>query len=114
MPPTCSASTQTALLPDGYETQLTDNVTDPIPPGLKQRIAIARVLANKPRIIPLTTLTGGWTSAVTTRSSPCSVVCGRARRYAVIISDDRNILRLADREFILHKGQLLENLTPGQ
>jgi len=40
-----------AVLPAGYETQLTDNVTDPIPPGLKQRIATARVLANKPRII---------------------------------------------------------------
>jgi len=96
-----------ALLPDGYETQLTDNVTDPIPPGLKQRIAIARVLANKPRIILFDNADRGLDKY---GYNKIFSLLGRLRprTVMVIISDDRNILRLADREFILHKGQLLE------
>ena len=40
-----------ALLPNGYKTVLSNSVTDPIPPGLKQRISIARALATRPRVI---------------------------------------------------------------
>jgi ABC-type bacteriocin/lantibiotic exporter with double-glycine peptidase domain len=38
-------------LPLGYETQLNDNSSDPISPGIKQRISIARALALSPKII---------------------------------------------------------------
>ena len=96
-----------AILPEGYETQLTDNVTDPIPPGLKQRIAIARVLANKPRVILFDNADRGLDKhgynlmfGVLGRLKPRTVM--------IIISDDRNILRLADREFFLHRGRLQE------
>ncbi len=96
-----------AILPAGYETQLTDNVTDPVPPGLKQRIAIARVLANKPRIILFDNADRGLDKYGYNRLFS---LLGRLRprTVLVIISDDRNILRLADREFFLHKGQLQE------
>lgn len=40
-----------AGLPAGYDTFLSGNNTDTIPPGLKQKICMARVLASKPRII---------------------------------------------------------------
>lgn len=40
-----------AKLPAGYETLLTGTHTDTIQPGLRQRIAIARVLASKPKLI---------------------------------------------------------------
>lgn len=40
-----------ARLPSGLDTFLSGNNTDNIPPGLKQRIAMVRVLAPKPRII---------------------------------------------------------------
>ncbi len=97
-----------AVLPEGYDTLLTDNVTDPIPPGLKQRIAIARVLANKPRVILFDNADrsldkGGYNLIFT--------LLGRLKRRTVliIISDDRNILRLADREFFLIDGKLLES-----
>lgn len=96
-----------AVLPAGYETQLTDNVTDPIPLGLKQRIAIARVLANKPRIILFDNADRGLDKhgynlmfSLLGRLKPRTVM--------IIISDDRNILRLADREFFLHQGRLQE------
>lgn len=96
-----------ALLPDGYDTQLTDNVTDPVPPGLKQRIAIARVLANKPRVILFDNADrgldkGGYNLIFT--------VLGRLKRRVVlvIVSDDRNILRLADKEYFIDEGRLVE------
>jgi len=96
-----------ALLPAGYDTQLTDNVTDPIPPGLKQRIAIARVLANKPRIILFDNADRGLDK---NGYNLIFSVLGRlkARTVMIIISDDRNILRLADREFFLRQGRLQE------
>jgi ATP-binding cassette subfamily C protein LapB len=96
-----------AVLPAGYETQLTDNVTDPVPPGLKQRIAIARVLANKPRIILFDNADRGLDKY---GYNKIFSLLGRLRprTVLVIISDDRNILRLADREYFLHKGQLQE------
>ena len=96
-----------AVLPAGYETQLTDNVTDPIPPGLKQRIATARVLANKPRIILFDNADRGLDKH---GYNLMFSLLGRLKPHTVliIISDDRNILRLADREFFLHQGRLQE------
>lgn len=40
-----------SYLPLGYETPLFDTFSDAISPGLKQRISIARILAQKPKII---------------------------------------------------------------
>ncbi len=39
------------LLPRGYATMLSGNASDPVPPGVKQRIALARVLRNMPAIL---------------------------------------------------------------
>ncbi len=96
-----------AILPEGYETRLTDNVTDPIPPGLKQRISIARVLANKPRIILFDNADRGLDKQ---GYNQIFRLLGRLkpRTVMIIISDDRNILRLADREYYLHNGRLQE------
>ena len=96
-----------AVLPQGYETMLTDSVSDPIPPGLKQRIAMARVLANKPRIILFDNADRGLDKYGYNR---IFAMLGRLkpRVVLILISDDRNILRLADRELFLHQGRLLE------
>jgi len=40
-----------AVLPRGVDTLLDNTLADPIAPGLKQRIALARALASKPKII---------------------------------------------------------------
>ncbi len=96
-----------AVLPEGYDTPLTDNVTDPVPPGLKQRIAIARVLANKPRIILFDNADRGLDKH---GYNKVFQLLGRLkpRTVMIIISDDRNILRLADREYYAHNGRLQE------
>jgi len=96
-----------AILPEGYETHLTDNVTDPVPPGLKQRIAIARVLANKPRIILFDNADRGLDKK---GYNLVFKLLGRLRPKVILvmISDDRNILRLADREYFIKQGRLRE------
>ncbi len=97
-----------AILPEGYETRLTDNVTDPVPPGLKQRIAIARVLANKPRIILFDNADRGLDKK---GYNLVFKLLGRLRPKVILvmISDDRNILRLADREYFIKQGRLQES-----
>ena len=40
-----------ASLPGGYDTMLQGNASDPIPPGLKQRIGMVRSLALRPKLI---------------------------------------------------------------
>ncbi len=97
-----------ALLPNGFKTTLSDSVTDPIPPGLKQRITIARALATKPRIILFNNADRNLD-----RSGYNLVfkILGRLKRHTtlIIISDDRNILRLADKEYYIVNGKLEEN-----
>jgi ATP-binding cassette subfamily C protein LapB len=96
-----------ALLPNGFKTTLSDSVTDPIPPGLKQRIAIARALATKPRIILFNNADRNLD-----RSGYNLVfkILGRLKKNTtlVIVSDDRNILRLADKEYFIVDGKLQE------
>jgi ATP-binding cassette subfamily C protein LapB len=96
-----------AQLPDGYETQLTDSISDPIPPGIKQRIAIARVLAYKPRLILFNNADRGLDK---TGYNYLLKILGRLkpRTTMIIVSDDHNILRLADREYYLTDGQMSE------
>ena len=96
-----------ALLPNGFKTILSDSVTDPIPPGLKQRITIARALATKPRIILFDNADRNLD-----RSGYNLVfkVLGRLKKHTtlIIISEDRNILRLADKEYYIVNGKLEE------
>jgi ATP-binding cassette, subfamily C, bacterial LapB len=96
-----------AQLPDGYETELTDSTTDPIPPGIKQRITIARVLAFKPRIILFNNADRGLDK---NGYNYLFKILGmlKSRTTMIIVSDDRNILRLADREYYLTDGALSE------
>lgn len=96
-----------ALLPNGFKTTLSDSVTDPLPPGLKQRISIARALATRPRIILFNNADRGLD-----RDGYNLVfkILGRIKRNTtmIIASDDRNILRLADKEYYIANGNLQE------
>jgi ATP-binding cassette subfamily C protein LapB len=96
-----------ALLPNGFKTTLSDSVTDPLPPGLKQRIAIARALAARPRII---LFNNADRSLDRNGYNLVFKVLGRIKKNTslIIVSDDRNILRLADKEFYIVDGKLQE------
>lgn len=95
-----------ALLPAGYDTPLDGLATDVVPPGFKQRVAIARVLLRRPRLILYDNADQGLD-----RESYGAVftLLTRLKRKAslVIVSDDRNMMSLADRVLDLRHGVLL-------
>ncbi|MEA3469400.1 MAG: ATP-binding cassette domain-containing protein [Thermodesulfobacteriota bacterium] len=97
-----------ALLPNGFQTILSDSVTDPLPPGLKQRIAIARALAARPRIILFNNADRGLDRE---GYNLVFKILGRIKKNTtmIIVSDDRNILRLADKEYYIVDGKLQES-----
>lgn len=92
-------------LPLGYDTVLTDGGADAIPSGLRQCIALARVLARKPRIL----LFDNADRALDQENyNQLFRLLGliKGRTAMIIVSDDRNFLRLAKEEFLLVDGQL--------
>ena len=94
-------------LPGGYETKLQGSQADPVPPGIRQRIVIARALAPKPRIILFGNADRGLDKEGYNRVySLLARLKGKATM--VIVSDDRNMVRLADRHYMLESGTLRE------
>ncbi len=98
-------------LPAGFDTYLNGNSTDTISPGLKQRIAMVRVLAQKPRII----LFDNADRALDREGY--NLVHGliaqlKGKATLVIVSDDFNIRSLADAHYSFKEGKLVELPTP--
>lgn len=94
-------------LPSGLETQLEGSTADPIPPGLKQRIAITRALAPKPKIL----LFDNADRALDKEGyNQVYKLLARLKGKVtmIVISEDRNIQRLAQREFVLSDSCLIE------
>lgn len=93
-------------LPAGYETKLEGTQADPVPPGLRQRIAIARALAPKPRIILFNNA-----DRALDREGYNQVYRLLARLQGkatmIIVTDDRNIAQLAKRDYTIEEGQLV-------
>ncbi|MBI1274332.1 MAG: ATP-binding cassette domain-containing protein [Alphaproteobacteria bacterium] len=95
-----------ALLPAGYDTMLEGLTADQIPPGLKQRIAIARALMYKPRLI----LFDNADQGLDRESYLCVfnlLAKLKGKATMVLVSEDRNIGSLADRSFELRRGHLV-------
>lgn len=92
----------------GYKTQLFDGPADPITPGMKQRITIARVLTNKPRIL---LFDHADKSLDKDGYNHLFRFLGQLKGQAtmVLCSNDRNILHLAQEEYLLENGKLLSN-----
>ena len=104
--------TDVAKLPSGFDTRLDGSALDPIPPGLRQRIAIARALAPKPRII----LFDAADKALdrTGYAHVFDVLARLKEKVAlVIVSDDENIRSLAAKRRRLVGGRL-EALPDGR
>ncbi len=102
-----------ALLPAGYDTPLDGLTTDVIPPGLKQRIAVARTLLLKPRFILYDNADQGLDRESYTRIFD---LLARLKRKAtlVIVSEDNNITSLADRVVDMRHGSLMQVMEPIQ
>lgn len=96
-----------AKLPSGFDTRLDGHGMQAIPPGLRQRIAMVRTLAQKPRLI----LFDNADRALDRKGYHLVYdLLARLRGKAglVIVSDDRNIRGLANRFVALDNGQLVE------
>lgn len=94
-----------AQLPSGYETQLEGSAADAIPPGLRQRVALIRALRHKPKLILYDQADrsldhDGYHQVF----SLLARLKGKATM--VLVTDDKNLLRIADRRVLLHNGKL--------
>ncbi|PZP55633.1 MAG: hypothetical protein DI586_06250 [Micavibrio aeruginosavorus] len=87
------------LLPHGYQTMLTDSAADPIPPGVKQRISLSRIITNKPSILLFDDADRALDK---TGYNLLFRLIGRLKGQSTIIlvTQDQNLLSFAD--FFLH------------
>lgn len=102
-----------AKLPSGFDTFVNGNNTDSIPPGLKQRIAMVRVLATKPRVI---LFDNADRSLDKDGYSMIYSLLARLKGKVsmILISDDLNIKSLASRHYMLEEGTLVETQAQTQ
>lgn len=99
-----------AGLPAGFDTFLNGNATDAIPPGLKQRISMVRVLAPKPRIILFDNADRSLDrDGYNLVYNLLSRLIGKAT--LVISSEDHNLISNASRVFRFDNGSLVETTS---
>ncbi len=93
-------------LPHGYNTVLVDSQSDLLTPGMKQRITIARVLINRPRLILF-----DFADKSLDKDGYNHVfrLLGKLRGQVSMIlgSNDRNVIHLAQEEYVIEKGILI-------
>lgn len=94
------------VLPRGYQTLLTDTAADPVPPGVKQRIALARVLAARPAVLLFDDADQALDKEGYNRLFR---LMGRLKSTTtlVMVSHDQNLLSFADRHYRLENGMLV-------
>jgi len=102
-----SIDIEIALLPKGYDTKINDGFADTIAPGIKQRIAIVRVLLNKPKIILFNNADKGLDKEGYNHLIKLLTLL-KGKVTMIIATDDHNIGKLADRNFMLKDGSLNE------
>lgn len=92
-------------LQKGYNTPLNDGWADPVPPGVKQRIALARALRHNPSLVLFDDADQALDKEGYNRLFG---FIGRLKRRAtlIIVSQDANLLTLAERSFRLEDGTL--------
>ncbi len=99
------------LLPYGYQTPLTDTQADPIPPGVKQRVALTRVLMHQPSVLLFDDADRALDKEGYNRLFR---VMGRLKRSCtmVLVSHDQNLLSFADHFYHLEEGVLKRSMGP--
>ena len=93
------------LLPRGYQTVLSDTAADPVPPGIKQRIALVRTLMHNPALLLFDDADRALDKEGYNRLFR---TMGRlkGRCTLIMVSHDQNLLSLADRFYHLENGVL--------
>lgn len=100
-----------ARLAAGFDTILQPDGISSIPPGLRQRISLARALALKPKIILFDEADRGLDREG--YNLVFSLLGKLSRKTAmIIVSDDANLTALAQRHYWLENGRLTEKMPP--
>jgi ATP-binding cassette subfamily C protein LapB len=96
-------------MPQGYETRVGDGAGDKLPKGIKQRIAIARALVDKPRVLLFDEANAAMDSAGdSTLRNLLERLKGRVT--LVLVTPRPSMLNLADRIFDITDAQLVERV----
>ena len=99
-----------AHMPHGYETKVGDGAGDKLPKGIKQRIAIARALVDKPRVLLFDEANAAMDSAGdSTLRNLLERLKGRVT--LILVTPRPSMLNLADRIFDIENSRLVER-TP--
>ena len=94
-------------LPKGLNTPVGGIISDAIPPGIRQRIALARVLALDPAIL-LFDAGNSSMDANSDKQVTAFLEALKGRRTMLFVSRRPSLLSICDRCFELHKGKLVE------
>jgi len=96
-----------ASLPSGFDTFLSGNASDTVPPGLKQRISMVRVLAPKPRLILFDNADRSLDrNGYNLVYNLLARLIGKAT--IILSSDDHNLTSQASRHFRIEEARLKE------
>lgn len=96
-----------AHMPHGYDTMVGDGAGDKLPKGIKQRIAIARALVDKPRVLLFDEANAAMDSAGdNTLRTLLERLKGRVT--LILVTPRPSMLNLSDRIFDIADGQLVE------
>lgn len=99
-----------AHMPHGYDTVVGDGAGDKLPKGIKQRIAIARALVDKPRVLLFDEANASMDSAgdATLRNLLERL---KGRVTLVLVTPRPSMLNLADRIFDITDAKLVERVS---
>lgn len=100
-----------AAMPNGWNTRIADGAADALPGGIRQRIAIARALITRPRVILFDeanmSIDGPGDDALR-----AALERRRGDTTMILVTLRPSLLKLADRRYELVKGRLLERQDP--
>ncbi len=102
-----------AHMPQGYDTKVGDGAGDKLPKGIKQRIAIARALVDKPRVLLFdeanAAMDGAGDSTLRTLLERL-----KGRVTLVLVTPRPSMLNLADRIYDIEEKRLVERVPEAE
>ncbi len=94
-------------LPRGYDTPIGGGANEILPGGARQRIAIARALIGRPKLVLFDEANTSLDSS-SDEFLKNTLLYLKGRHTMILVSHRPSLLRLADRSFVLTNGRLVE------
>jgi ATP-binding cassette subfamily C protein LapB len=94
-------------LPRGYETRLGDSATETLPPGLMQRIVVARAVASRPRLLVLDQANSSFDQRGDQLLAQ-GLHALRGKVTVLLITNEPSLVAIADRLVKIADGKFVE------